>query len=498
MRWNDLYSSGNALLATAVLLAAAMGSTAVAGTITVTSTADSGAGSLRAALGSAGNNKTINFAVNLPAVITLTTGELVVSNNVTISGPGAANLTISGGNAGRVFHAGPSNTATISGLTIADGLVSAGGVGAAVYLENANLTLLNCVIQNNHATGGSTAHGAGIYATQSQLSVNGCTIGSNIASGNGGGLYTISFTAAIDRSTLTGNSGLNGGGLFSTAGTTNVTGCLVSTNVATHGWGLANVGALTISNCTFSGNTVSGASATGSQIYNSRQLSSTSSTIVNSTLLSNNIAVNYAGGAVYNENGGSVTLGSSIIQTSVQEHSFVNAGAGSVSSMGYNLSYDTGNGFLTGPGDQISTDPLLDVGTGPRDNGGPTFTIPLQANSPAIDKGKAFGGGTDQRGEPRPFNDPAVANAVNGDGSDIGAYEADLRLTSLARVSNNLQLNFTTIVGKSYQLQGRPTLVMGGWNGVGGALAGNGGIESSTATNAFSSAVQFYRVLQTP
>ncbi|MFL6515241.1 MAG: choice-of-anchor Q domain-containing protein [Chthoniobacterales bacterium] len=469
----------------------------------MTSTADNGAGSLRAALGSAGGNDTIDFALNLPAVITLTTGELLVTNNVTISGPGAANLTISGGNAGRVFHAGTSNTVTISSLTIADGLVSAGGVGAGIYLENANLTLLNCVIQNNHATGGSTAHGAGIYAIQSQLTLTGCTIGSNVASGNGGGVYNIGSTVTLNRSTISGNSGLNGGGLFSAAGTTNLIGCLVSANVATHGGGVANVGALgaaalTMNNCTFSSNTVSGASATGSQVYNSRQLSATSAAIINSTILSNMVAGNYAGGAVYNENGATVTAGSSIIQTSVQEHSFVNAGAGSITSMGYNLSFDTGNGFLTGPADQISTDPLLDVGTGPRDNGGPTFTIALQANSPAIDKGKVFGSGTDQRGEPRPFNDPGVPNAVNGDGSDIGAYEADLRLTSLARVSNNLQLNFTTIVGKSYQLQSRPSLVMGGWNGVGGALAGNGGIEGSTATNAFSSAVQFYRILQTP
>ncbi|PYS72893.1 MAG: hypothetical protein DMF73_07170 [Acidobacteria bacterium] len=59
------------------------------------------------------------------------------------------------------------------------------------------------------------------------------------------------------------------------------------------------------------------------------------------------------------------------------------------------------------------------------DNGGPTFTHSLQCTSPAIDKGKAFGLTTDQRGGTRPFDfaDTVYSNAVGGDGSDIGAYE---------------------------------------------------------------------------
>ena len=57
---------------------------------------------------------------------------------------------------------------------------------------------------------------------------------------------------------------------------------------------------------------------------------------------------------------------------------------GTVTSLGYNLSSDDGGEFLTGPGDQINTDPLL----GPlQDNGGPTFTHELLPGSPAIDAG---------------------------------------------------------------------------------------------------------------
>ena len=198
-----------------------------------------------------------------------------------------------------------------------------------------------------------------------------------------------------------------------------------------------------------------------------------------------------------------MTIGNTIIQAGAQEQTILNAGSSTVISSGYNLSSDNGGGFLTGTGDQINTNPLLDLGSGPRDNGGPTYTIALRANSPAIDKGKGnavsiLAAATDQRGEPRPFNDPNVANASGGDGSDIGAYEAGLRIVSLGKVSTALQVNFTSIVGKNYQLQGRSSLGAGSWNSFGNAAAGNGGVVQLTATGAFNQPVQFYRVLQSP
>jgi hypothetical protein len=79
---------------------------------------------------------------------------------------------------------------------------------------------------------------------------------------------------------------------------------------------------------------------------------------------------------------------------------------GTVTSEGYNLSSDDGVGYLTGPGDQINTNPLL----GPlQNNGGPTFTHALLPGSPAIDAGDpnfSLPPSTDQRGCPfdRIFN----------------------------------------------------------------------------------------------
>src|SRR5882757_7860680 len=63
---------------------------AYADIITVTNTNDSGPGSLRQALADANGGDTINFDPALNGqTIPLTTDELVIDNNITISGPGS-------------------------------------------------------------------------------------------------------------------------------------------------------------------------------------------------------------------------------------------------------------------------------------------------------------------------------------------------------------------------------------------------------------------------
>src|SRR5437667_11403328 len=90
-----------------------------AATVTVTTTDDSGAGSLREALASVANGDTIDFAVT--GTITLTSGELVVTNSVDITGTCASDLAVNGNGASRVFRIGPGIVVTISGLTITNG-----------------------------------------------------------------------------------------------------------------------------------------------------------------------------------------------------------------------------------------------------------------------------------------------------------------------------------------------------------------------------------------
>src|SRR5262245_327050 len=75
-------------------------------TYTVTNNSNSGAGSLRQSIISAngsGGADTINFLV-IPSPITLTTGEIAINDALTIDGPGANLLTVSGNNNSRIFN----------------------------------------------------------------------------------------------------------------------------------------------------------------------------------------------------------------------------------------------------------------------------------------------------------------------------------------------------------------------------------------------------------
>ena len=95
---------------------------ALLSTLTVTNNLDSGKGSLRYEIAHANKNDTIVFAPSLDGqTITLTSGELVITKGLTIQGPGAGQLTISGGNNWRVFDVNASSPVVLSGLTISNG-----------------------------------------------------------------------------------------------------------------------------------------------------------------------------------------------------------------------------------------------------------------------------------------------------------------------------------------------------------------------------------------
>src|SRR5204863_6490001 len=134
-------------------------------------------------------------------------------------------------------------------------------------------------------------------------------------------------------------------------------------------------------------------------------------TVISSTLSRNSAP---ASGGIYNI--GVLAIGNCVLNAGTSGSNMSSA-YGTLLSLGYNLSSDDGGGFLTNTTDQIGINPLL----GPlQDNGGPVFTHALLPGSPAIDQGKNLGGDvTDARGFPRTFDDPTIANAVGGDGTDI-------------------------------------------------------------------------------
>src|SRR5262249_40476871 len=101
----------------------------VPSTLTVSNLLDSGAGSLRGQIAAPAAGDSIVFASGLSGTITLTSGELAVNKSLSIFGPGAGTITVSGNNAQRVFHTLAGTNVTLSGLTIANGKVSDFGAG---------------------------------------------------------------------------------------------------------------------------------------------------------------------------------------------------------------------------------------------------------------------------------------------------------------------------------------------------------------------------------
>ena len=420
--------------------------------------------------------------------------------NLTLS-----DLTITNGNPG-AFHGGAiyndgetaDATLTISNCTLTG---NSGDYGGAIFNDGyqdpsfpahtATLTVLNSTISFN--TG--TQYGGGIWNESGGIvmNVSNCTFSQNSAVARSAGAIQFdgssgTATGSISNCTFTENTAGNYGGAvnidgFAGSGTLEITQCTFDQNSAKWGGGVAMDGtsgsaAVNVSNSTFSGNS---ATLLGGGIYLSTTGAGTTSLQIGNTIL--------AAGA----SGDNLTI----------------AGGGTITSQGYNLSSDdAGGGAGTGPGgllnhagDQRNTDPLLDP-SGLKDNVGPTMTIALQAGSPAIDQGKRntiSASDHDQRGEPRPFDDPAVANASGGDGSDIGAYEADVRITAQDRLVNDLRLTFTTTLGHNYEVQSTLDLILGPWTTVPGTLSvGTGGIVQVTITNALIPPKVFYRVHQLP
>jgi len=391
-------------------------------TIIVTNTDDNGPGSLRQAIADANDNDTIQFDPPLNGqAITLTSAELVIDKSITITGPGPALLSVSRNQQApnfRIFHITPNHNVAISGLTVSDGRVETGG-GGGIYNEG-TLSVVNTTVTGNSTTG--QASGGGGVSNQGSLTIIQSTISGNSDDDQGGGILnsgmlTISDSSVSDNHSMgNGHYGGDGGGIYN-SGTVTIQSTTISGNMALGadstrgGGGIFNSGSLTATNSTIRGNTAinGGGIFGGATIVNCTVSNNTawifgnaiqgSGTIANSTI-SGNTAIQGGGigvlggfiitNSTISDNGGyniftvtAVELGHTILKAS---SSGVNVGinGGSVTSHGYNLSSDNGGGFLTGPGDQINTDPIL----GPLQyNGGPTFTHELLAGSPAINAG---------------------------------------------------------------------------------------------------------------
>ncbi len=275
--------------------------------LTITNLLDNGAGSLRAAVASAQDGDTVQFADGLSGPITLTTGEIAIDHSIDVEGPGAEVITVSGNHASRVFAIAALLTVDISGLTIADGSVTNNDNGGGIY-NAGTLTIANSILSGNSViSDGSGPDGGGIYS-DGTLIVTGTTFAGNSALtenhefGLGGGIDS-SGTATITASLFTGNTGAAGGGGISSSGMLTVTACTFSGNSAfSSGGGINSSGTAIITDSTFSHN---------SALLGAGIMSLTGSvTITDSTVTDN--SADASGGGIDNYHGTMSITGSTI------------------------------------------------------------------------------------------------------------------------------------------------------------------------------------------
>jgi hypothetical protein len=181
--------------------------------LTVLNNADRGAGSLRDTVAAAQSGDTIVFDPNLAyETITLSSGPLALSSNLTIDGLDANQLAISGNNASQLFTLSGTAQVTIANLTLTGGMSSQGG---AIFIGGtAALTLDSDILSGNEAVGdangnalgGAVFNSAGASLTIDNTSfVNNQTNGTNVSIG---GALANAGTLAINGGTLTGNAAL--------------------------------------------------------------------------------------------------------------------------------------------------------------------------------------------------------------------------------------------------------------------------------------------------
>jgi len=421
-------------------------------------------------------SSTISLATGLTGTLTLGGSELVATHSLSITGPGARLLAISANAQSRVLSViGPISCA-LFGLTIRDGSVSgaagSSNVGGGIYNEG-YLTLTDCAVVDNRVFGGNAAAGSGSDGGMARggaifngtsLTLNRCTIGGTSFNEATGGNGASHLNDGVNYIGGKGGAGLGGAIYNDVNGTVTIYNSTINFNTAAGGTGAAG--------------TNTGAGGAGGQavggIFNAKTMTVTGSTIASNSGFGgagghgtfNNGAVGKGVGGIRAESGTS-TIRSSIVARNTRNNSGGPDVDGTFVSSGFNLLGTNGgsSGFTNATDIAGTNTALLNPLLGPiQNNGGPTDTMALLTNSPAIDHGYAFNLTMDQRGDPRVGDDPVLGNASGGDGTDIGAYEAHFaRITSLVRDANGVTVYFVGTLTKTFELERKFSLSDPSW-----------------------------------
>jgi len=272
----------------------------------VTTLADNGPGSLRQAVLTAKSGSTIRFDTHLRGVIKLVS-NISIDRDLTIRGPGASILSISGSGGFNVLLVEPWASVIISGLAFRETNQLHKGFG--IVINDGTLTLTNITVSGNSTydgAGGITNNYTGtLTINNSTISGNKSTISSDKSIGGGG--IGNEGTLLLNNCTISDNTTNTGGGGISNTGTLTLTNSTISHNTSSGGWGggIGNYGgSLTISNSRIFGNTA----FAGAGIFNNGG----PLTLSNSTVSDNTADNGGYGGGIHNVNG-TLTLTNSTV-----------------------------------------------------------------------------------------------------------------------------------------------------------------------------------------
>lgn len=434
--------------------------------------------SLREAIAQSVSGDTIDFDSTLfdsgPGIIHLSSslGKLYIGTDVTILGPGANTLQISGDLATRVLEVGSDITVSIFDLTIANGsdvFVGGGNLAVAGIKNAGSLTLDRCVVTGNQLnfTGVSDAFAVAGIVNSGFLRLHETTVAGNSVDVQGGGNITVVGgilnvgSLEVNVSTISGN----------TAHAT-MTGSITTIMTAVGGIHTSSAGSgpILVINSTISGNkaqlsglgdpslaqglAVGGIQAGGAGLvvdsstfaFNAADISGCSS----GTAVGGVVGLFVSPGPGFTQGPGFAPAVSSTIialNTATVKPPNANAILGVIPDVGNSFTTN-GNNFIgiddsggtSGFSDGINFDQVGDS-SNPKDpllgdlldNGGATFTHALHLDSPAIDKGSdTFSLTADQRGFFRPV----------GNGPDIGSFEFQDRLDTTTAVIGDPESSF--------------------------------------------------------
>ncbi|MBS1795039.1 MAG: right-handed parallel beta-helix repeat-containing protein [Acidobacteria bacterium] len=425
---------------------------------------NSGGGSLRQAIADAPDGGTIAFDpvfFSQPRTIALGGAVIDFFKNLTINGPGAGLLTIDGENLSRVFNV-DAVTLNLRDVRLTRGNPGPNIDGGAILINNnGTLNATAIVVDASRANRGGGIYvlgtlnltgstvtgctadqrGGGIWSdAASAVTLTGATVSGNHADDRGGGLGS-SGSLIVRSSTVSGNTATRpagtggspaGGGIY-TDGYLALYDSTVSGNTAQLGGGLFNRrfvldGYTDIRNSTFAGNsaiqTGNGADVNGGAIYADGDYigGSTATVDAKNTTFAGNSAAG-AGGAIFMQQftGNNPVFN---LENSIVAGNTASSGpdlSGRITSYGYNLITST-SGSTWSPSSPTLAGNIIGPAGGARlaplgNYGGPTQTMALLADSPAIDGGNpANPFAADQRGAARPI----------GARVDIGAVERNI------------------------------------------------------------------------